>query len=58
MKSDISTTLLGLLPLIIWEDPLFYGMASAMAFGLEVGTVLTLGVVPTLYAMLYRVQET
>lgn len=51
------TTVLGLLPLIISQNPLFYGMASAMAFGLAVGTVLTLCVVPALYAVLYRVKS-
>ncbi len=49
------TTILGLLPLILSRDPLFYGMSNAMAFGLGVGTILTLGVVPVLYAMLFRV---
>lgn len=49
------TTVLGLLPLILSRDPLFYGMANAMAFGLAVGTILTLGVVPVMYAMFYRV---
>ena len=49
------TTILGLLPLILSRDPLFYAMASAMAFGLAVGTVLTLGFVPALYAVMYRV---
>ncbi|MFD1582735.1 hypothetical protein [Microbulbifer halophilus] len=44
------TTILGFLPLIIDADPLFYGMASAMAFGLAVGTVMSLGVVPVLYS--------
>ena len=43
------TTILGFLPLIVFRDVLFYEMASAMAFGLVVGTVLTLGVVPVLY---------
>ena len=52
------TTILGLLPLILSRDPLFYGMANAMAFGLGVGTLLTLGVVPVLYAMFYRVKRT
>ncbi len=47
------TTVLGLLPLIISNDPLFYGMASAMAFGLAVGTLLTLFVVPVLYTTLF-----
>jgi len=50
------TTVLGLLPLIVSHDPLFYAMASAMAFGLAVGTVLTLGFVPALYAVFYRVK--
>ena len=49
------TTILGLMPLILSRDPLFYGMSNAMAFGLGVGTILTLGVVPVLYAMLFRV---
>lgn len=51
------TTMMGLLPLIIGQDPLFYGMACVIAFGLGVGTVLTLGVVPALYAGFYRVQK-
>lgn len=49
------TTILGLLPLIASRDPLFYGMASAIASGLAAGTVLTLGVVPVLYTLLFRV---
>ena len=49
------TTMLGLLPLIISVDPLFYGMAVVIAFGLAVGTVLTLGVVPILYTLLFRI---
>ncbi len=46
------TTILGLLPLILTEDPLFYGMASVMAFGLGIGTIMTLGVIPVLYSLL------
>ncbi|WP_435105297.1 efflux RND transporter permease subunit [Arhodomonas sp. AD133] len=49
------TTILGLLPLIVFRDALFYGMASVIAFGLAVGTVLTLGVVPVLYSLIFRV---
>lgn len=45
------TTVIGLLPLIIGVDVLFYGMASIMAFGLAIGTVLNLGVVPALYCL-------
>jgi len=45
------TTILGLMPLIVSGDALFYGMAAVMAFGLAVGTALTLGVVPVLYSL-------
>nr|CRH04422.1 Putative AcrB/AcrD/AcrF family protein [Candidatus Magnetococcus massalia] len=51
------TTILGLLPLILARDPLFYGMSNAMAFGLGVGTILTLGVVPVLYALFFGVKR-
>ncbi|TQV74174.1 efflux RND transporter permease subunit [Exilibacterium tricleocarpae] len=50
------TTIVGLLPLIIGEDVLFFGMASAIAFGLAVGTVLTLGVVPVLYCFFFGIK--
>ncbi|XOV78270.1 MAG: efflux RND transporter permease subunit [Aestuariibacter sp.] len=50
------TTIMGLLPLIVTQDPLFYGMAVVIAFGLGVGTILTLGVVPVLYALFYKVE--
>jgi multidrug efflux pump subunit AcrB len=49
------TTILGMLPIIISRDPLFYDMATAIAFGLAFGTLLTLGVAPVLYALFYRV---
>ncbi len=49
------TTILGLLPLIVSVDPLFYGMATVIAFGLAVGTVLTLLIVPIFYTLLFRV---
>lgn len=48
------TTILGLLPLILSRDPMFYGMANAMAFGLGIGTVLSLGLVPVLYSLFFR----
>jgi multidrug efflux pump subunit AcrB len=51
------TTILGLMTLILSVDPLFYGMAVAIAFGLGVATVFTLGVVPVLYAMMFRVKN-
>ncbi len=49
------TTVLGLMPLIISKDPLFFSMAVVIASGLILGTVLTLGVVPVLYAVFMRV---
>ena len=52
------TTVLGLLPLIVSGDALFYGFASVVAWGLVVGTVLTLGVVPALYALVIGVGRT
>jgi len=51
------TTVLGLLPLILSVDPLFFAMAVVLAIGLIFGTLLTLGVVPVLYAVLFRVKS-
>lgn len=51
------TTLLGVMPLIISHDPVFYSMALIIGSGLVFGTVLTLGVVPVLYAILFRVAQ-
>jgi len=48
------TTVLGLVPLILFGGALFYGMASVIAFGLIVGTIFTLGFVPVLYTLLMR----
>jgi multidrug efflux pump subunit AcrB len=53
-----STTILGLMPLIIGQDALFYAMAGAIAFGLAIGTVLTLGVVPVLYSLFFSLKRT
>ena len=52
------TTVLGLMPLLISMDPLFFSMAVVLASGLVLGTVLTLGVVPAIYAVLFRVKAT
>jgi len=49
------TTVIGLLPLIIARDELFYGLASVVTFGLVVGTVFSLGIVPTLYSLVMRI---
>lgn len=47
------TTVLGLIPLILFGGAMWYGMANVIAFGLTVGTVLTLGVVPVLYVLFF-----
>ncbi len=50
------TTMLGVLPLIIFRDPLFYSLACVIAFGLALGTVLSLLVVPVLYSLFMRIK--
>ncbi len=45
------TTIGGLLPLALAGGPLWEGMAWLMIFGLIVATILTLIVVPALYAI-------
>jgi multidrug efflux pump subunit AcrB len=50
-----ATTLGGLLPLWIGGGPLWESMAIAIIFGLAFATVLTLGIVPVLYSLFYRV---
>ena len=52
------TTAAGLLPIIISRDVLFYDLAIVIAGGLLVGTVLTLVVVPCLYAVIFGRGET
>lgn len=49
------TTVLGLVPLILFGGALFYGMASVIAWGLIVATIVTLGFVPVLYTLLFRI---
>ena len=51
------TTILGVMPLIISRDPVFYSLALIIANGLAFGTLLTLGVVPALYAVLFGVKR-
>ena len=50
------TTMLGLIPLYLGGGPMFKPMAVAVIFGLGFATLLTLGVVPILYALFYRVR--
>lgn len=49
------TTILGVMPIILSRDPLFYDMAVTIAVGLAFATVLTLGLAPVLYATVLRV---
>jgi multidrug efflux pump subunit AcrB len=49
------TTILGMLPIIISRDPLFYDMGLTIAFGLAFATVVTLGLAPVLYATVLRI---
>jgi multidrug efflux pump subunit AcrB len=49
-----STTILGLIPLL--PDVFFVNMAITMMAGLGFATILTLIVVPTLYAILFRIK--
>ncbi len=49
------TTIFGLAPIILSRDVLFYDLAVVLSGGLLVGTILTLGVVPVLYSLFFRV---
>lgn len=49
------TTILGLVPLILFGGALFYGMASVIAFGLLFATVFTLGFVPVVYTLFFGI---
>jgi len=52
------TTIMGLMPLIIFQDVLFYGMAVVIAFGLAIGTVIiSLGLTPVLYCLFLGLQH-
>ena len=48
------TTIVGLLPLMLFGGEVWFGMGVVIAAGLGGGTLLTLGVVPVLYALLFR----
>ena len=49
-----ATTLGGLLPLYLGGGPMYEPMAVAIMFGLVFATVLTLGLVPVLYSLMFR----
>jgi len=49
------TTVLGMIPLL--RDAFFSAMAATMMFGLAFACVLTMIVVPILYAIFFRIDE-
>ena len=49
-----ATTVLGVVPLL--QDPFWVGMAITIMFGLAFGTLLTMIVVPVLYACFFRIR--
>ncbi|MFT4961228.1 MAG: multidrug efflux pump subunit AcrB [Paracoccaceae bacterium] len=51
----VTTTVLGVVPLL-W-DPFFKSLAVVIICGLSFATILTLVVVPTLYAVFFRVKD-
>jgi multidrug efflux pump subunit AcrB len=51
----VATTVLGMIPLL--KDPFFGAMAVCIMFGLAFACVLSLIVMPTLYAIFFNVHE-
>jgi multidrug efflux pump subunit AcrB len=50
-----STTVLGVLPLLL--DAFFKSMAVVIVFGLTFATILTLIIIPILYAVFFKVKS-
>lgn len=50
------TCILGLVPLMIFGGDLWYGMTVVIMGGLALGTLLTLGVIPVLYTVFFRIK--
>ncbi|MEM1031731.1 MAG: efflux RND transporter permease subunit, partial [Myxococcota bacterium] len=50
-----ATTVVGLVPLWLGEDPMWHPMAIGLMYGLVFATVLTLALVPVLFATFYRI---
>ncbi|MGL4393596.1 MAG: efflux RND transporter permease subunit, partial [Fusobacteriaceae bacterium] len=49
------TTLAGLMPLYFFGGPLFQPLAAVLIFGLMIGTILTLVVIPVLYSTVFHI---
>ena len=50
------TTIGGILPLYMRGSPIWQPMAAALIFGLLFSTLLVLGILPVLYAVLFKVR--
>ena len=50
------TTLAGLIPLYVGGGIMYQPMAVSIMFGLVFATMLTLGVVPILYSLFFKVR--
>lgn len=48
------TCIVGLIPLMLFAGPLWTGMAITMIGGLALGTLVTLGLIPALYDLLFK----
>ncbi len=55
INQDFRTTIGGLIPLALSGGPLWEGMAWCMIYGLAVATMLTLLVIPALFAIFVEV---
>ncbi|MBN6151861.1 efflux RND transporter permease subunit [Xanthomonas sp. AmX2] len=51
------TCIVGLVPLMLFAGPLWTGMAITMIGGLALGTLVTLGVIPVLYDLLFSLRS-
>ncbi|KAG1386725.1 hypothetical protein G6F60_014382 [Rhizopus arrhizus] len=50
--------ILGLVPLLLFGGSMWTSMSIVMIGGLALGTLITLGLIPALYAALYRIHPT
>jgi len=49
------TTVLGLMPMMLFGGKLWYPMSVVIIFGLALSSILTLGFVPVLYATFFSI---
>jgi multidrug efflux pump subunit AcrB len=47
------TCIVGLIPLMLFAGPLWTGMSITIMGGLALGTLVTLGLIPVLYELLF-----